>query len=388
MFSKNMGYGNVCFPKSISKIKGAEAHVLTSQAQYNYNHPEYEQLYQKFHGDPILPVGTEELAPDFYVHRIPFKLYKTEIYFVGLYKAIKKIRPDYVQVFDCNSIDTFKLALFKPFLGYKLYTGNSTVLSVFPMDRQWKTASWFTKLKWQIKHVFTGRIISWMSNRCYPSTIDASYIAENYFGIQKHKLEVSPLGYDAELFAPDHDLTKKKDFKKKLGFTEHDFICIYTGRMMKDKNPLLLAQAIDWINQNTDHKVQGVFIGEGEQKEAIKNTKNVLVLDFMSHTELPAYYQFLDVGVWPTQESTSMIDAAACGLPIIVSDQLKAIERVEGNGLQYKEGDFVDLAKKIIQLKENSDLYKQLSEYGAQKMRSTFSWDAIANYKLSEYQKF
>ena len=54
---------------------------------------------------------------------------------------------------------------------------------------------------------------------------------------------------------------------------------------------------------------------------------------FIALSELPRFFRSADIGIWPTQEFMSMLDAAACGLPIVVNDTLKAVERIEGNGL-------------------------------------------------------
>jgi len=386
-YTKNMGYNNVLFPDALSKIENVEVHILTSQAQVYYSSHYYKQTYEKFHGKPILPSGTEKLNDSLFLHRVEFKVYKTEIIFKSLYKHIKHINPDIIQTFDCNSFNTFKLALFKPFLKYKLFTGNSIVLSIFPLEKEWENMSILKKIDWKIKHVLPGKFISKMSNKIYPSTVDAGYIAEKYFGAKKSKIEISPLGVDTFSFKPCKDINFINEFRKKLGFNKDDFICIYTGRMTNGKNPLLLAKAVEWINKNTNFKVKGLFLGEGEQKNKIENYKDIIVLDFKQYKELPQYYQISDIGVWPTQESTSMLDAAACGLPIIVSDRLKAVERVEGNGLQYKENDHIDLASKIISLIKDENLYNELSEKGVQKMNKEFSWMKIANSKIIEYEK-
>ena len=50
----------------------------------------------------------------------------------------------------------------------------------------------------------------------------------------------------------------------------------------------------------------------------------------MSHRQLSAHYRAADIGIWPRQESMSMIDAASSGVPLIVSDKIGEPERVEG----------------------------------------------------------
>jgi glycosyltransferase involved in cell wall biosynthesis len=80
-----------------------------------------------------------------------------------------------------------------------------------------------------------------------------------------------------------------------------------------------------------------------------------------------------------------MIDAAACGLPILVSDQLRARERVDGNGLTYRLGDVEDLATVIRHFLDPS-IRSSLGQAGARKVATTFSWEGIARQRLHDYK--
>jgi glycosyltransferase involved in cell wall biosynthesis len=81
-----------------------------------------------------------------------------------------------------------------------------------------------------------------------------------------------------------------------------------------------------------------------------------------------------------------MIDAAACGLPIIVNDTLQATERIDGNGITYKLGDLDDLIRAISSLGDNT-LRRELGRAGAEKMLHHFSWKATARARLRDYDE-
>ena len=80
-----------------------------------------------------------------------------------------------------------------------------------------------------------------------------------------------------------------------------------------------------------------------------------------------------------------MLDAAACGLPIIVNDTLLAKERIDGNGITYRLNDPADLAAKIRWLSD-ADRRRQLGSVGSRRMVQLFSWDAIARQRLADYE--
>ena len=172
--------------------------------------------------------------------------------------------------------------------------------------------------------------------------------------------------------------------RAELGYAEGDLVCIYTGQFTDVKNPLVLAQAVVLL-RGQGMSVRGLFIGNGPQNDAIAACDGCTVLPFRPHRELPRYYRASDIGVWPTQESMSMLDAAACGLPIIVNDTLLATERIEGNGITYRLNDVRDLADKIRSLSDPARR-RQLGDTGASRIAELFSWSAIARRRLADYQ--
>jgi glycosyltransferase involved in cell wall biosynthesis len=80
-----------------------------------------------------------------------------------------------------------------------------------------------------------------------------------------------------------------------------------------------------------------------------------------------------------------MLDAAACGLPIVANQSMVAPERLEGNGLAYKLNDLGDLVRVLLELSDPSTR-KRLGALGAQKMARDFSWESIARRRLQDYE--
>ena len=79
-----------------------------------------------------------------------------------------------------------------------------------------------------------------------------------------------------------------------------------------------------------------------------------------------------------------MLDAAACGLPIIVNDTMQAVERIEGNGLCYKLNDINDLIR-VLRLLKDQDLRRRMGHAGAAKMAREYSWESIARRRVIDY---
>ena len=224
--------------------------------------------------------------------------------------------------------------------------------------------------------------------RCYPISKDGALIVTKYFGISNKKIKIISLGVDTDLFRPaDNDELNEKAKRQrlKLGFKEDDIICIYTGRLTEGKQPLVLAKAIKKLNRKYK-KYRGLFVGHGSENycDKIRSQDGCVVHPFVPVQELPVFYQLSDIAVWPVQESTSQLDAAACGLPLILSHKIMVTERIEDNGYVYKEGDVNDLSRKIIRF-SCSEKRKRMGALGSGRISNQFSWDKIAKEYIEDY---
>jgi glycosyltransferase involved in cell wall biosynthesis len=271
-------------------------------------------------------------------------------------------------------------------LGFALFSAAHTTVSVFPLARR-RARPWDPQLLVNLaSRVIPGRLVSLVTERCYAATDDCAEVARRFYGMPKHKITVTPLGVDTENFHPALTAAERQHgtaLRAALGIAAEDLLCIYTGQFTDAKNPSVLARAVRQLRAG-GMRVRGLFIGDGLQRAELAAADGCLVLPFMAHRDLPAYYRAADIGVWPTQESMSMLDAAACGLPIIVNDTLLATERIAGNGIMYRLNDAADLADKIRALSD-PQRRAQLGEVGACRMVEFFSWHSIAQRRLADY---
>jgi glycosyltransferase involved in cell wall biosynthesis len=109
------------------------------------------------------------------------------------------------------------------------------------------------------------------------------------------------------------------------------------------------------------------------------------IVDFMPFSEVGQYYRAADIGVWPGNESTSMLDAAACGLPVVVSDQVVYRAPVNGNGLTFKSDSVEALMGVLMKLRE-PQTRQSFGSSGALRMAREFSWQAVAMRRLGDYK--
>ena len=387
-YTRNMGYLENFLPKYLGRL-GIDVHVVTMDLPpyYQMEEKEFKGTYGGFADSGDLVPGTVESIQGFTLHVLRHRKALGRMQMKGLKRKLASIRPDIVQATAAIGWIPLQAALAKPFLGYKLFTANHYHASVFPLARK-ELSPWNQELlRCRMTRTWPGWLVSLFTQKCYAIAPDCADVAIRFFGVPKSKISVCPLGVDTELFHPistEQGGHKRLSLRRRLGFSDSEIVCIYTGRFSEDKNPLLLAKAVAQL-VSTGQPYRGLFVGNGMQADAIQSCEGCIMQPFVPVHELGGFYRASDIGVWPTQESLSIMDAAACGLPIVANNTMTAPERLNGNGAAYKLNDLGDLVRVLQELRD-PQTRKRMGAIGSQKMAHEFSWESIARRRLRDYE--
>jgi glycosyltransferase involved in cell wall biosynthesis len=385
-----MGYSENMLPKAMARL-GEEVHLVTSTAQINYNSPNYDKIYRSFLGPKTVEAVVKPIE-GFTLHRLP--LYETkDIHegpgITGIYDYLKELKPDIIQALEIKLETSYEAARYARDADCLFFTEchiHGSVLWEKPRKK------WKERLKnW--RNALNGRLrfINATSGICYAIAEDVAEIAIDYYRVPSDKVKLQSLGVDTYDFRPaatPDEFAARERVRGEFHFTPNDIICIYTGRFSQDKNPQCLAMAINELNEQ-GLPFKGLFIGNGAENDInfIRSMKGCQVGPFVPAKQLPLYYRAADIGVWPREESTSQLDAAACGLPLVLSNRIQVLERVDGNGRLYQEGDHLDLAL-VLSTMQDAEARKVMAQTGARKVQEQFSWERIARDRRADYLKF
>lgn len=384
--NERMGYVDRFLPAALAEL-GCEVHLVTSDAKPHFEHPNYREIYEAAFGPPLAPCGTLRRSDGVTVHRLPHGRWRGRLRIRGLYRTLAELRPDVVQGFEVNCLTSYEAAAYRLFLGYALFLEAHIHASVFadathalPLSR---------RIEWALYRACVGRPLSALTTACHPISSDAADIAVRFFGMSSHRTAVAPLGTDTRLFRPavsDAEHAAREMRRREWGVDDADVLCVYSGRLTKDKGPALLARAIAKL-RNGGERYRGLFIGSGpaEIESEIAATPGCTLHPFVDVEALPQLYRAADIGVWPRQESTSQLDAAACGLPLVLSDQVRVTERIDGNGFVYREGDVDALANALLRLRD-AQIRRAMGERGRRNIVANLDWLRLARMRLREYQ--
>ena len=165
------------------------------------------------------------------------------------------------------------------------------------------------------------------------------------FSACRPKIRLQSLGADTDLFHPvetQADVEARSTLRQTWDSRTRTSSASTAAGSRGTRTRPLLARAIDALHDR-DPRFKGLFIGDGVQKDEIAACRNTRIVSFMKHADLAEHYRAADIAVWPTQESMSMLDAAASGLPIVVSNRIGEKDRVNGNGEMYEQDSMTSL---------------------------------------------
>tara|TARA_B100001059_G_scaffold77903_1_gene75663 strand:- start:4706 stop:5875 length:1170 start_codon:yes stop_codon:yes gene_type:complete len=372
-FAKEMGYINNTLPKYLYRL-GHEVTLITSDKSPYYSSGSAKVIFgEDFSLKNKLESGSEFQHNGFSVIVLHSSSFLGKLRIHNLHNTLKKIKPDIIYTFQVTGWLAIQCSVYSIFSSSKLMSGNHTGLS--STDK--KKLNPINTLKSFVLKKLPGYFISFASFRCIVPTIDCGEVAESILGIKKSKIKLLHLPVDADYFFKSHE--KDNFLRHKLQIPQDELICIFTGKLSHDKNPLIIANAITKLRQK-NIKIQAVFVGEGEQKKELQSFKYSHILPFVPVPELGRYFRSCDIGIW-TSESISYLDAACSGLPLILSSFIKDVEHLKEFTEIYEDNNINSLCSSLSKLVDD-DYRNSISNKAYEIGRERFSAAAHVKKRL------
>jgi len=198
-----------------------------------------------------------------------------------------------------------------------------------------------------------------------------------------------PHGIDPQVFRP-HD---SSDLLRRLRIQRP--IIGYAGRIEKEKGVWDLLGAAEILQQRMGPVFRVLMVGDGRARwklaAAAQRTLAPELFCFtgsVAHHAIAEYLSAMDIFVlpsrtqrrWKEQFGRVLVEALACGVPLVGSDSgnIPALIERTGGGLVFKEGDVEDLADKLAQLLQNPQEARRMAERGRQVVLEQYSYPRIA----------
>jgi len=291
------------------------------------------------------------------------KLYRTSPFTKRIiFKILKKERPDIVHIqshfFIGTSVFEAAKSLGIPTIGTNHFMPDNLTHYVH-------LPSWSEKILKKIMWQQCVRLFSKFDIVTTPTKTAADLLVKQGF---QNPIVVISNGIDLNIFNPQN----KGFYLLNKYHLPNCPLILYIGRMEKEKNVDLIIKAFNLVLKKV--KAHLVLGGVGKNEKLLKELARQLLIDrhitftgFIFDKDLPNLYVLADIfviaGIAELQ-SLVTLEAIASGLPVVAVKAMALPELVKNdlNGYLFSDGDYVDMAKKIIKILVDKKLKEKMSQ--------------------------
>ncbi len=202
----------------------------------------------------------------------------------------------------------------------------------------------------------------------------------------KYPFVVVPNGVDLSGYYPD----KSKAEEKGDGTVN----ILFVSRLIERKGLQNIIPMLKQIMKATDKKIKLTVVGEGPYKEDLlrltKENEVQQIVDFMGEkwgNELLSCYQAGDIFILPSSNEgmpNVVLEAMACGLPVVMTPCQGSDELIEGNGYVTDIPGFTD---RLIELINDDEKRILMGEASRKLVAERFSWDMVVEAYITKIEK-
>lgn len=205
------------------------------------------------------------------------------------------------------------------------------------------------------------------------------------YGYSGKNAVIIPNGVDIDLFK----MLDKEKIKQELHFTRK--VVGFVGNLLPVKRADKLPEIFEEINQNFE--TDFLIIGEGRLKNKIekncrKKNLNITFTGKLPHEKISYYLNAMDVLILPSRNEgfpCVVLEAQACGVPVIGSNNGGIPEAIGEGGIVVNEGENFEkrFAEGVIKILKNP-----IDKNFLRNRATEYSWNNITKMEFDIYQNF
>jgi phosphatidylinositol alpha-1,6-mannosyltransferase len=201
-------------------------------------------------------------------------------------------------------------------------------------------------------------------------------------------------GVDVERFQPDPEA--RRAVRAKLGWDDETPVIGFLGRFVPEKGLATLMGALE----QTTRPWRALFVGGGPMLSELSTFRvahpdRVRILTNVAHEGVPAYLNAMDVlcapsrttARWREQFGRMLIEAMACGVPIVASRSGEIPFVVADTGVLVDESSVPEWTAALDRLLAEPETRRTLSEAGLARARERFAWPVVARAHLAFFEE-
>lgn len=201
-------------------------------------------------------------------------------------------------------------------------------------------------------------------------------------------------GVDVARYKPDDDA--RREVRERLGWDDEVPVVGYLGRFVPEKGLSLLINALAAVRGSW----RALFVGGGPMEAGLRrfaaaHPGRVAVLTGVVHDAVPAHLNAMDVlcapsqttARWREQFGRMLIEAMACGVPVIASDSGEIPHVVGDGGAIVPEHRVDDWTRAIESLAGDPAKRRELSLRGQARANERYAWPVVARAHLAFFEE-
>lgn len=209
------------------------------------------------------------------------------------------------------------------------------------------------------------------------------------FGIDPARIQIIRLGADTGHFYPD--AAARADTRARWGVPADDVVLVHAGGIRPSKKLELLVEAgLALLREGAPVRV--VVIGSGDrrylqrlQQRAQQSgfARNFNWLPFAPRDELGALLNGADIAVWPGDQSNTIVEAMAVGLPLATVQSEYAVNLAGAGGRYFKADDVEALLAALRPLVCDPAKRAAVGRAALVRVQTELNWEAVSERFLA-----
>jgi glycosyltransferase involved in cell wall biosynthesis len=212
---------------------------------------------------------------------------------------------------------------------------------------------------------------------------------EPHAGYADKPHRVIPPGVDVERFTPDP--ASGAEIRRQLGWTDDAFVVGYLGRFAPQKGVTDLCAALDRMTSPW----HALFVGGGSlqgdlEQFALAHPGRVHIATGVQHSDVPRWLNAMSMlcapsrttAAWREQFGRMLIEAMACGIPVLSSDSGEMPVVIRDAGRVLPESDPATWARALDAYMGDHSTRELMSRRGIERARTFFAWPVVARRHL------
>ena len=201
---------------------------------------------------------------------------------------------------------------------------------------------------------------------------------------------VIPPGVDVQHFSPNRHA--RSATRTGLGWDDDALVVGFVGRFVPEKGIGLLTRVLPRLGA----KWHALFVGGGPlqpdlERFALSHPGRVRLLTTATHADVPSYLNAMDVLCAPSQSTRRwreqfgrmLVEAMACGVPIVASRSGEIPYVVDAAGILVDEHDEDAWVEAVGRVLGDAGQRRALADAGLARVHAHYSWPVVARMHLA-----